>query len=247
MPYENASWISQLNANYPNSTDPVSEGASHLNEIKRSILNSFPNTTVGVPWSTTSPVGVGTPTLPNHAVPLSMLPAAGKMPIGYPFIWLYDTLPDADHFDLEGQLLSRTTYPALFALMGTTYGSTTASNFKLPDMRGLFLRVQADGAATDPDRTTRTDRGDGQGGDKVGTKQGFALQNIIGTMGASLRTLTGGTFTGAFKKHTTTAAVAAGGSSNQADGFDFDASLSATTSSETRPINIYVRMIIRAK
>ncbi len=35
-----------------------------------------------------------------------------------------------------GQTLVRTEYPALFAAIGTTFGSTDSSNFKLPDCRG---------------------------------------------------------------------------------------------------------------
>jgi hypothetical protein len=40
----------------------------------------------------------------------------------------------------EGQSLDRTTYATLFALIGTTYGSSSGTTFKIPDYRGLFLR-----------------------------------------------------------------------------------------------------------
>ena len=36
----------------------------------------------------------------------------------------------------EGQYVSRTTYPALFALLGTTYGFSSATTFGIPDLRG---------------------------------------------------------------------------------------------------------------
>ncbi len=36
----------------------------------------------------------------------------------------------------DGRLLDRTTYNALFELIGTTFGNTTSENFRLPDFRG---------------------------------------------------------------------------------------------------------------
>ena len=45
--------------------------------------------------------------------------------------------PAVDGFVLcDGQLLSRTDYPDLFAVIGTTYGNTTGANFRVPDLRG---------------------------------------------------------------------------------------------------------------
>lgn len=43
--------------------------------------------------------------------------------------------------------------------------------FKLPDWRGKFPRAWANGSSNDPDRASRTDRGDGVTGDYVGTNQ----------------------------------------------------------------------------
>ena len=39
----------------------------------------------------------------------------------------------------DGSALSRTTYSALYNVIGTTYGSNSASDFKLPDCRGRAL------------------------------------------------------------------------------------------------------------
>lgn len=36
----------------------------------------------------------------------------------------------------DGRLLDRATHPALFAIVGTAFGSTTEDNFRLPDLRG---------------------------------------------------------------------------------------------------------------
>jgi len=45
------------------------------------------------------------------------------------------------------------------------------SNFFIPDYRGRFLRCIANGSVNDPDRDSRSDRGDGTTGDAVGTYQ----------------------------------------------------------------------------
>lgn len=39
----------------------------------------------------------------------------------------------------DGSAYERSSYPALYAVFGTTYGTTTSSNFKVPDLRGRFL------------------------------------------------------------------------------------------------------------
>jgi microcystin-dependent protein len=46
-----------------------------------------------------------------------------------------------------GQDLSRTTYAALFALIGTTYGSSSGSTFKLPDKIGRVSAMKSPGGA----------------------------------------------------------------------------------------------------
>ncbi len=55
----------------------------------------------------------------------------------------------------NGQLLDRAAYPALFAAIGTTYGSTLATNFRVPDLSdrvpvgaGSRARGTTGGAAT---------------------------------------------------------------------------------------------------
>lgn len=77
----------------------------------------------------------------------------------------------------NGQLVSRSTYAALFAAIGTTYGAGDGSTtFQLPDLRGEFLRGWDDGRGVDSGRALgsaqadqikahthgiRTDDGDG--------------------------------------------------------------------------------------
>ncbi|MBF0238566.1 MAG: tail fiber protein, partial [SAR324 cluster bacterium] len=107
-----------------------------------------------------------------HAVDVS-LPPGLIMPSAVPG---HNTTPPTGWLYCEGSAVSRTTYADLFTAIGTTYGSGDGSTtFNLPDYRGYFLRGMADGQTKDPDRATRTDRGDGITGDVVGTKQTEAV------------------------------------------------------------------------
>ena len=55
----------------------------------------------------------------------------------------------------SGATLNRTTYNTLYNAIGTRYGTTNYTNFKLPDYRGLFIRGWAHGTWYDPDRNSR--------------------------------------------------------------------------------------------
>lgn len=78
----------------------------------------------------------------------------------------------------DGSAVSRTTFASLFAAIGAMYGAGDGSTtFNLPDYRGFFLRGWANGSAADPDRSSRTNRGDGTTGDNVGTKQADGLRS----------------------------------------------------------------------
>jgi microcystin-dependent protein len=54
----------------------------------------------------------------------------------------------------DGSLKSQTTYSALFALIGTTYGPTVGSDFRLPDLRGRVPVGLDNMGGTDADRLT---------------------------------------------------------------------------------------------
>jgi len=63
-----------------------------------------------------------------------------------------DVVP-AGWLKANGATVSRTTYAALFAVIGTTYGAGDGSTtFKLPDYRGYFLRAWDDGRGIDSGR-----------------------------------------------------------------------------------------------
>ena len=63
------------------------------------------------------------------------------------------TTPPAGWLKADGAAVSRTTYAALFAAIGTTYGiGNGTSTFNLPDLRGEFLRCVDDGKGVDAGR-----------------------------------------------------------------------------------------------
>lgn len=88
-------------------------------------------------------------------------------------LWFTDTAPTGWSM-LEGQAISRTGNPRLFALFSTTYGVGDGSTtFNLPDLRGRFLRVWDHAAGIDPDAASRTAPAGSSitAGDHVGTLQ----------------------------------------------------------------------------
>jgi microcystin-dependent protein len=82
----------------------------------------------------------------------------------------------------DGGLVTRTAYPELYNAIGDVWGSSGAS-FRLPDLRGMFMRGQDDGANQDPDVNGRYARYPGSAaGNSVGSYQGdvFGSHNHSG-------------------------------------------------------------------
>lgn len=52
----------------------------------------------------------------------------------------------------NGASISRVSYQKLFKIIGTTFGSDDNSTFKLPDLRGRFIRGFSDGSSIDSNR-----------------------------------------------------------------------------------------------
>lgn len=85
-------------------------------------------------------------------------------------MWPSATVPSG-WLHCNGQSVNRNTYQDLFNVIGDDYGADDANHFDVPDMRGLFVRGWANGESEDPDRASRTNRGDGTTGDNIGTLQ----------------------------------------------------------------------------
>lgn len=91
----------------------------------------------------------------------------------------------------DGSAVSRTTYAALFAVIGTTYGSGNGSTtFNLPDLRGYFVRS----SGTNGDGTAAGTFGSKQADDFKSHSHTFPLYNSGG--GVIVATGTGGTSVG---------------------------------------------------
>ena len=61
--------------------------------------------------------------------------------------------PPTGWLECDGSAISRTTYSALFAAIGTTWGVGDGSTtFNIPDLRGYHLRGWDNGAGRDPGR-----------------------------------------------------------------------------------------------
>lgn len=104
-----------------------------------------------------------------------MIPHDIKEEIGFIKIWPFATVPSGRYLFLDGSTISRTTYARLNALFSSytyPYGNGDGiTTFKIPDLRGRFVRCYDATATVDVDAVSRTDRGDGTGGNVVGAKQ----------------------------------------------------------------------------
>jgi len=126
----------------------------------------------------------------------------------------------------NGALVSRTTYAALFAAIGTTYGAGDGSTtFALPDLRGEFVRGLDDGRGVDSGRAMGTAQGDEVKAHK------HRVQSTLGSTNASLSP--GG-------------ATGFAGWNNGANGFtDGNNLVENTGGAETRPRNVALLACIK--
>ena len=76
-----------------------------------------------------------------------------SVPTGCVFCRAVASVP-AGYLECNGAAVSRTTYSALFAVIGTQYGSGNGSStFNLPDLRGEFVRGFDNGRGVDSGRS----------------------------------------------------------------------------------------------
>lgn len=134
--------------------------------------------------------------------------------------------------ECNGSVKVRATYPALFAAIGTSYntGGEAGTDFRLPDLRGSFVRGWDNGRGVDAGRT-------------IGSSQVDALQNITGSLGAA----NGGGLgaSGAFVADGAPFNHITAGTSGTDASWTFDASRVARTATETRPRNVAMMYVIK--
>jgi len=75
----------------------------------------------------------------------------GGTPVGAIVYYPASTIPFG-WMECDGRTLDKNTYPSLFAIVGYTYGGS-GNNFKLPDLRGEFIRGWDHGKGVDRSRT----------------------------------------------------------------------------------------------
>jgi microcystin-dependent protein len=146
----------------------------------------------------------------------------------------------------DGSTVSRTTYAALYAIVGNKFGSgDNATTFHLPDVRGRFMRFADNGAGRDPDAAARTAmNAGGDTGDSVGSIQddATAKNSLALTDPGHIHTYTLQTL-GLNVPGGATASTTPSGSSNTASNTT-GVTLGAGDS-ETRPLNFTVNAIIK--
>ncbi len=149
--------------------------------------------------------------------------------------------PPSGWLKANGAAVSRTTYAALFAAIGTAFGAGDGrTTFNLPDLRGEFLRCLDDGRNIDRGR-------------RLGTAQGDAIRNITGkldgsAMGSGNQVLEGkmiasGAIGTTYQQRQWSGDQ--GGWGEQSVSFDFDASRVVPTASENRPRNVALLACIK--
>jgi phage-related tail fiber protein len=124
-----------------------------------------------------------------------------------------------------------------YADLASALGASAATTFKLPDLRGEFIRGWDAGRGADPDSSTRT----------VGSLQSFAIQNITGTFDGNTDDDFAGIKQGAFYTSQRGGGTGANGDrAGDAGGtVAFDASKVVQTSTETRPRNVALLACIK--
>ena len=149
----------------------------------------------------------------------------------------FSAIAPPGEFFLDGSTISAmlgTGYTRLVSVLHNKFGSN-----KLPDLRGRFLRGWANGSANDPDRISRTNRGDGIAGDKVGTLQADAMRALSGTFPSVAITNNEGAQapTGVFNTSSLFGNGLAGTTTNRAWTIRFNNNI-VTTGGDNRPNNI---------
>ena len=171
----------------------------------------------------------------NNSVQISDLELVGEV------AFFARATPPSGWLKANGAAVSRTTYAALFAAIGTTFGAGDGrSTFNLPDLRGEFVRGLDDGRNVDAGR-------------RLGTAQGDAIRNITGAFDTSK-----GSWAQQFVDFAETSGAfdlirgnkqwtgdPNNGGNNLPTGFKFDASRVVPTANENRPRNIALLACIK--
>lgn len=217
--------------------------------------NSVTNTKIADGSVTNSKLAansVSTANIQDGAVTSAKLSSDVTTPPGTIVAYIGDTAPTGWHLCHGADLPRGGVNANLEAVVGTRFGTAAnpATHFKLPDLRGYFLRGIDGGTGRDPDSSGSINGGaDGKrfpmsvGGSLtgIGSVQRDALQRITGSVGAIGDV--GFVADGAFYNLRTGGTLSNDGQPDRTVGFDSGRVTRAST--ETRPLNAYVNYIIK--
>ncbi len=168
----------------------------------------------------------------------------------------------------DGASVSSNDYPKLFAALGTAWGDGSESryvgtpgsgDFNVPDMRGFFPRGVNEGSGRDPNATTRTATWPGGNtGDKVGSYQADEIESHNHNITDPGHTHVNGNFNSIMNKELSTLVTLAkdvnqfpiealDGGSSVMPSSTTGISINNNGGAETRPMNVGVWYIIRAR
>ena len=173
---------------------------------------------------------VGTANIQNGAITSAKLSSDVITPPGTIVAYIGDAAPTGWML-CDGTELNRVGLGANLALViGTRFGTAAdpVNNFKLPDLRGYFLRGVDGSAGRDPDKATRTPMATGGvSGNAIGSVQPDQLKSHSHAI-----KLGGDGFV-------------AGGKPQRTSGYNDNSETEFTGGAETRPKNAYVNYIIK--
>ena len=181
------------------------------------------------------------------------------VPSGSVFCMAVATVPSG-YLECNGNAVSRTTYAALFAIIGTNYGTGNGSStFNLPDLRGEFVRGFDNGRNADTGRSIASSQGasNASHNHSISLSGTTSTKSLTGSVQRISETFNNsGSTTGVFSKQSGFDAGFTPGSpdNNNTGAFSIDASHNHTFSasgtsgsqgSEARPRNVAMMYIIK--
>ena len=181
------------------------------------------------------------------------------VPSGSVFCMAVATVPSG-YLECNGAAVSRTTYAALFAIIGTNYGTGNGSStFNLPDLRGEFVRGFDNGRGADSGRSIASSQSasNASHNHSISLSGTTSTKSLTGSVQRISETFNNsGSTTGVFSKQTGFGANFTPGAPdvNDTGAFSIDASHNHTFSasgtsgsqgSEARPRNVAMMYIIK--
>lgn len=171
-----------------------------------------------------------------------------RIKAGMTMMWPASSAP-AGYLECAGQAVSRTTYAALFAVIGTSFGAgDNSSTFNVPDMCGKFPRGWDHGRGVDPNRVLGSTQSDELKSHSHGASAAVAGEHTHSTrVGGDNNGVRPATPTNAITMSEAAADTAPPGTGQieSAGGHGHTITVNSTGGSETRPINVAWMFIIK--